>query len=169
MDYKTTFINGLNAWAKGDALQGKMMVGMGILLSLLFLRYIFNSDNALIKGMMIPIGIVIFVNLVYGSVLSFSRPKHIVTTTSSFHADQQQTIQKEKIKMQNDNKNYTLLKRIWAVLIMVCGIAFFVLKSDYTKGLSLGFLFLFASFLLLDTLLHQRMKPYLHILNQYTS
>ncbi|MCW3160170.1 hypothetical protein [Chryseobacterium oryctis] len=157
------FLRALTVWAKGDAQQGKIMLGIGLLL-VLFLYLILKSENQLLNGMLIPVGLLLIGNLGYGSYLLYSRAKHIATTTELYQQNPKETIQKELTKMQADSKSYTMIKRVWAVLIVISVIAFFFLKNDYFKGLALGFLCLSVSFLLLDTLLHQRLKPYVEIL-----
>ena len=157
------FLQGLSVWAKGDALQGKIMVGVGLLLALL-LPFLIKSQNRIFNGMLIPICLLLIANLGYGSYLLYSRAKHIATTTELYKQNPQETIQKELTKMQADSKSYTMIKRVWVVLIVIAVVAFIFLKNDYFKGLALGFLCLSVSFLLLDTFLHQRLKPYVEIL-----
>jgi len=157
------FLQGLNSWAKGDALQGKIMVGIGLLL-VLTLPFLFKSEYTLLKGMLIPLCLLTIANLGYGSFLLYSRPKHIEITTELYQRDPQKAIQKELDKMQVDNKSYTVIRQIWAVVIIVSVLAFFTLQNEYFKGLCLGLLCLSVVFLLLDTFLHYRLRPYLEFL-----
>jgi hypothetical protein len=114
MVYKMDFLQGLNLWAKGDALQGKIMVGIGLLL-VLALPFLFKSEYTLVKGMLIPICLLMIANLGYGSFLLYSRPKHIATTTKLYQQNPQETIQKEPNKAQTDNKSYAVIRQIWAL------------------------------------------------------
>lgn len=157
------FLQGLNSWAKGDALQGKIMVGIGLLL-ILTLPFLFKSEYTLVKGMLIPLCLLTIANLGYGSFLLYSRPKHIEITTKLYRQNPRETTQRELSKMQTDNKSYAVIRQIWAVVIIVSVLAFFLFQNEYFKGVSLGLLCLSAAFLLLDTFLHYRLKPYLEIL-----
>lgn len=153
----------LQVWAKGDALQGKIMIGIGLVLTL-FLLFTLKGNNSLLKGMLIPLSLLAIINLGYGGFLAFSRPKHMQTTTELYQKQATQIIQKELNKSKKDNKNYSNLKPIWTALIVVSLGLFFLFAKEYYKGLSLGLGALFFGFLLIDTLLHQRLKPYLNTL-----
>ena len=73
------FMKQLQIWANGDASQGRVMVVVGILLSIAAIL-ILRGDNPILKGMLIPMGLVILVNLGYGGFLAYSRPQHITKT-----------------------------------------------------------------------------------------
>lgn len=161
------FLPTLNLWAKGDAIQGKFMIGFGLLLALC-LFFIFKSQNTFFKGMLIPICIITLVCLGYGSFLTYSRPQHIKTTTELYQQNPKETLQKELTKAQTDAKNYGNLIPIWAILIVLTLVAYFIINNEYYKGLSIGFLCLFVGFLLIDSILHHRLKPYLQIVTHLT-
>ncbi|SHL10197.1 hypothetical protein SAMN05444407_102245 [Chryseobacterium contaminans] len=164
MAYRMDFIQELNLWTKGDVFQGKVMVGLGLLL-VLTIPLLSKKENTLSNGMLIPISLLLLVNLGYGSYLLYSRPKHLELVTGSFHINPKEALQAELAKMQADNKNYARLKPIWAVLIIVSVIASFLIKNDYYKGISLGLLCLSVGFLLIDSFLHHRLDNCLKILN----
>lgn len=154
-------------WVKGEILQGKVMVVAGLLL-ILFLFFIFKNENTVLKGMFIPIALLMVLNLGYGSFVLYSRPKHLEVISKLYQQNKQKAIQKELIKVQADNRNYTIIKPIWAMFIIASTIIFFFIKNEYYKGLALGLIFLFVSFLLIDSLLHHRLKPYLEALIKST-
>lgn len=163
MVYNMDFLQQLNVWAKGDALQGKIMVGTGLLLALA-LPLLFKKEYPLFNGMFIPVCLLVLVNLGYGGFLLYSRPKHVAITSQLYQQNARETVQTELQKAQTDNKNYTLLKPIWTVLIIISVLAFFFINNEYFKGASLGMICLSVGFLLIDTFLHYRLKPYLDML-----
>jgi len=155
----------LRTWANGDSLQGKIMLGIGILLAI-YLAFIYSSEAPLLRGMFIPIVLLMIITLGYGGFLAFSRPKHITTTLESYQQQKEQTIEKELKKAQTDNKNYTMLKPIWTILVVVSIILYFVLSQEYYQGLCLGLAELFIGAFLIDNFLHRRLQPYLSLLKK---
>ncbi len=127
---------------------------------------IFKGNNPILKGMIIPLSLLMIINFGYGGFLAFSRPKHIQTTTEAYNQQAPQVVQSELKKALTDNKNYTTLKPIWAILIVVSVGLFFFFTKEYYKGLSLGLMILFIGFLMIDSLLHNRLKPYLNTLQE---
>ena len=161
LDYTTT-------WAKGDIFQGRIMLTIGIVLLIAGIT-IFRSNHDLLKGMLIPLGLVVLILVCYGSVLAFTRSGHLENVKTVYAENQVQAIQKEYNKATTDNKNYTMLKPIWVVLIIISAILFYFLKTDYLKGLAIGLIGLFFTALLVDSMLHYRLKPYYEILIEFTS
>ena len=159
------FIQQLQVWAKGDALQGKIMVGIGIVIAICLI-FILRSDQSMLRGMLIPMGLLLVANLGYGGFLSFSRPNHIQSTIELYNQNPAQAVGKELAKAETDHKSYSALKPIWAVLIVVAIVLYFVLSSAYYKGLSIGLAGMFLGTLLIDGFLHQRLKPYLAVLRE---
>jgi len=154
-----------SVWAKGDLFQGRIMLFVGILLLVSGIA-ILTSNHTLLKGTLIPIGLAVLILVGYGSFLAFSRSGHLETTRAAYLENQEQAIQQEYKKALVDNKNYTMLKPIWIGLIIVSAILFIVVKTDYLKGLSLGLIGLFFIALLVDALLHHRLKPYVDFLTE---
>ena len=159
------FIQQLQVWAKGDALQGKIMLGIGIVLAI-GLIFILRSDQPMLRGMLIPIGLLLIANLGYGGFLTFSRPSHIQSTIELYNQNPVQAVNKELAKAETDHKSYSTLKPIWVVLIVVAIVLYFVLSGAYYKGLSIGLAGMFLGTLLIDGFLHQRLKPYLEVLRE---
>ena len=159
------FSKQLQLWANGDASQGRVMVVVGILLSIAAIL-ILRGDNPILKGMLIPMGLVILVSLGYGGFLSYSRPQHITKTQELYSQNNSEAVAQELKKAETDNRNYTVIKPVWATLMMIALILFFVVTKDYYKGLSMGLMGLSLFGFLLDTFLHANLKPYLSLLRQ---
>jgi len=77
-------------------------------------------------------------------------------------------VQSELKKALTGNKNYTTFKPIWAILIVVSVGLFFFFTKEYYKGLSLGLMILFIVFVIIDSLLHNRLKLYLNAIQEFT-
>ena len=161
------FTKQLQLWASGDASQGRIMVVVGVLLGIsAFL--IFRSDNQMLKGMLIPIGLLIVITLGYGSFLSMTRHQHAIMAEQSFSTNRSELLEKELKKAEVDNRNYTFIKPVWAVIMIISVVLYFVASKDYFKGLSMGLMALSLGGFLVDTFLHDRLKPYLEVLRQLT-
>ena len=148
-----------NTWAKGDAFQGRVMLVVGTLV-LIACWMIFRSNSELLKGALIPLSFVVLAFLGYGGFLAFTRQAHTQSVQELLKNDPQKAIDQEFEKAERDHKTYSRLKPIWAILIVVSLVLFFVLKTPHQKGLCLGLITMFFLVLVLDTTLHNRLKPY---------
>jgi len=81
--------------------------------------------------------------------------------TKSYKENTINTIQKEYEYAEKGDKSYTQLKPIWAILIVVSVALYFILSKDYFKGLAMGLMLLFLTTLILDSIMHNRLKTYL--------
>lgn len=152
-------------WARGDALQGKIMLTVGILL-IASCIFILKNDNSILKGSLIPLCLVVVICAGYGGFLTFSRPGHIVKTEKNYLRDPKMAVETELAKAVKDNNTYSLLKKIWPILIMVTAGLYYVMPSDYLKGLMIGMMTLFIAGLIIDSLLQDRLHPYLMVLKE---
>lgn len=155
----------LEHWANGETAQGKIMIGASILLALISIALLKN-DNGLLKGMLIPLCLLMAVNIGYGSYLVATRQKEVQRTQAQFARDAQQTLNAQLDKAKADNKTYGILRAVWAMLIVLCVVLHFVFARDYFRGMSLGFATLFLGTLIIDTFLHARLHAYLTALQQ---
>ncbi len=150
-------------WVKGEVFQGKIMLAIGFVLLLAFIG-ILKGDQAILKGMIIPLGLMVLIQLGYGGMQVFYRPTHIGKVEKLIQENPQAALDKELAKAQNDDRVYTMAKRVWPILILLSIVLFFVFSSDYLKGLSVGLMALFMSILILDLVLHYRLETYLRAL-----
>ena len=148
------------AWAKGEIFQGRIMFLYGLLLFISF-AFIWRSNHEVLRGTMIPLGIVICVMLGYGGYLMASRPSIPSKVGHAFSINPYQTAQDELTRLQADHKTYSALKPIWVTLIVVSAILYLLVSGLYWKGLSIGFMALFISGLVTDTCLHYRLSKYM--------
>lgn len=150
-------------WALGDALQGKIMLFSGIL-AVTAMFFIFKGDNGVLKGMMIPLGLLALIALGYGGFLTFGRPAHIEKVRVMYQEDPAATVAAELKKAETDHRNYTVIKYVWPVLMAISALLLLVFKSEYQQGLLMGLLILFIYGMILDTFLHHKLSPYLEVL-----
>lgn len=144
------FVEYTNVWAKDEVIQGRIMIGVGIIL--LFVLYaIFRSQNELLKGSLIPFVLLILVLIGYGSYILYSRPAHAQESITLYQSSKTEAIEKEKSKHINDNKaGKTLIKYVYPSLIIIAAISLFFLGSPYYKGMAVGFVLLFVSTYIMD-------------------
>jgi len=154
-------------WVNGEVFQGKIMMGMGIALLIGWFA-IFKSEHTLLKGSLIPLALVLVVLLGYGSMQAFYRPTHLQKVSNLYAGSPEKALEQEVQKAQKDEKAYKTLKPIWAVLIGLFLVLYFVFPSPYWKGMFLGFATLFLSLLVLDTVLHYRLDIYHQALKGFT-
>jgi len=153
-------------WVKGEVIHGKIAVALAIISFIAFL-YFANFQQSFYKGMILPIVFIQMVLLGYGSFQIVKRPSHINKVAQEIKIQPAETLKKELLKAQNDNKVYSILKPIWAVLFVVSIALFFVLKNDFWQGMSFGFIIWFLVAFIFDTFLHQRLKAYLSSLELF--
>ncbi|MCP4521393.1 MAG: hypothetical protein GY827_06840 [Cytophagales bacterium] len=153
------FIKYTTEWVKGEVFQGKIMIGIGILL-LVGAIAIFKSEHEVLRGTLIPLGLIIIALLGYGGFQIAGRPAHIDKVNTIYQQNPKEAIEQEYNKAMKDNKAYSTLKPVWAGLIILSVILYFIFSSYYFKGLAIGGVALFLSLLILDTTLHYRLQGY---------
>lgn len=144
------FIQELQLWEKAELLQGKIIIGIGLLILVAFIG-IFRSQNELLRGMLIPFSLLILVLIGYGRYILQSRPTHVKQSISLYEKSTNEAIQKEIEKHTNDNKaGKILIKYVYPSLIIISAVALFLISSLYFKGMVIGFILLFASTFIID-------------------
>ena len=160
------FIEYANNWAKSEVTQGRIMIAIGILLLFAFF-WIFRSQHELLKGALIPMGLLILILIGYGSYILNSRPAHASQSISLYQQSKVEAIEKEKIKHINDNKaGKTLMKYVYPGLILLGAISLFFITSAYYKGMALGFILLLASTYIMDYGFVSRSDAFLSFLDK---
>ena len=144
------FIEYTNTWAKNEVAQGRIMIGIGLLL--LFVVYsIFRSQNELLKGALIPLGLLLVVLIGYGIYILYSRPTHAKESIALYQKSETEAIEKEKTKHINDNKaGKTLLKYVYPSILLLSAISLLLVQSPYYKGMALGFALLAIATFIMD-------------------
>ena len=144
------FIEFSNAWAKSEVVQGRIMIGIGILF-LIVAYSIFRGQNELLRGALIPLSLFVLVMIGYGSFILYSRPAHSKGCIELYQADQAEALVKEREKHINDNKaGKNLMRYAYPALILLSGVSLFLVSSPYYRGMALGFIVLFVSVYVMD-------------------
>lgn len=150
-------------WVNGEVLQGKIMLSIGILFLVVAIA-IFKSEHELLKGSLIPIGLLVLVLCGYGGFQVFGRPPHIQKVSEAFAENPETAVKQELEKAQKDDGIYSTVKVVWIILLAIAAIGTLFISADYYKGLAIGLMVMFLCMLIIDTTLHHRLKVYLHAL-----
>lgn len=144
------FIEYANNWAKSEVTQARIMIGIGVLLLVSFIAIIKNQ-NELLRGTLIPLGLLLTVLIGYGVYILYSRPAHVKQSISFYQQSEKEAISKEQAKHINDNKaGKILMKYVYPSLLLLSVLALILLKTPYYKGMALGFALLFISTYIID-------------------
>lgn len=159
-------IEQLELWEKGELLQGKLMIAIGILFLIAFV-FIFQSQNVFLKGTLIPLGFLLLVLIGYGGYILYSRPAHVKKSMALYLQSEEESIQKEIEKHAKDNKTgNTLIKYVYPTFILLSAIALLFISSLYFKGMTIGFILLFSATFIIDSGFVSRSNEVITILNQ---
>lgn len=160
------FIEYSNAWAKSEVSQGRIMISVGVVL--LFVIYtVFRSQNDLLKGALLPMGLLLVVLIGYGGYILYSRPAHAKESTAFYQKSEKEAIEKEKAKHINDNKaGKTLMRYVYPGLILLSALVLFLVSSPYYRGMALGFIVLSVSAYIIDNGFVSRSDAFIAFLNQ---
>lgn len=139
----------LQIWLKGELLQGKVMITVGILL-LFAVIGIFRSQHELLRGSLIPLILLLTVLIGYGGYILQSRTAHVEQSTAMYKTSSVDAVKKEIEKHRSDNKAGNTLMKIYPVLAIIAIIAVMLLPSVFYKGLALGLAFMFLSTYVID-------------------
>lgn len=152
-------------WVNGEVFQGKIMLSLGVFVG--FLTFlIIRNNNEVLRGMLIPMGLIILILIGYGSMQIIVRPKHLNKVTEINISNPKLALENELNKSIKDDKTYSMVPYFWFVGIAISGFVFFFTSQYYYKGLSIGLIGLFLTMLILDSTLHYRLVVYLKALKQ---
>ncbi len=159
------FTEYINAWVKSELLQGKIMIGIGVLLIVAFIA-ILRSEHELLRGALIPLGLMLVILVGYGSFILYSRPAHAKESIALYEKTPEEARVKEEAKHINDNKaGKTLLRYIYPLLIIVSALILLIVPGTYFKGMAVGFIILFASIYIIDYGFVSRSDAFIDFLN----
>ena len=152
-------------WVNGEVFQGKIMLALGVTVG--FLAFlIIRNNNEILKGMLIPLGLITLILIGYGTMQVIVRPKHIPKVEEMYQTNPQKALETELNKAIKDDKTYSMVPYFWFAGIAIAGFMFFFTSQYYYKGLSIGLIGLFLTMLILDSTLHHRLIIYLKALKQ---
>lgn len=144
------FVHQLEFWEKGELLQGKIMIGWGILFLIAFI-WIFRSQNEFLRGALLPLALLMLVLIGYGGYILQSRPAHTKQSIALYRESKEEAIVKEIEKHTNDNKvGKTLIKYVYPTLIIVSALVMLLTSNFYYRGMAIGFVLLFVTAFIID-------------------
>ena len=144
------FVHQLEFWEKGELLQGKIMIGWGILFLIAFI-WIFRSQNEFLRGALLPLALLMLVLIGYGGYILQSRPAHTKQSIALYQESKEEAIAKEIEKHTNDNKvGKALIKYVYPSLIIVSALVLLLTSNLYYKGMVIGFVLLFVAAFIID-------------------
>ena len=158
-------INHTSQWVEGEVIQGRIMLGAGIL-AIIALFYFIDFQQLFYKGMILPFILLQLVLLGYGGFQIYMRPEHFKEIQQSIKINSQNALKAEIEKVQNDDKVYSWLRTLWAALFIVSLFLFLFFKNDFAREMSFGFAIWFLAAFICDSFLHHRLKCYLSQLQQ---
>jgi len=145
------FTEQTNLWVKSEILQGRIMIGIGILLLCVCIA-IFRSENDLLRGGLIPLVLLLVVLIAYGGYILQSRPAFASASIDQFATSQEAAITHTREKHINDNKaGKTLIGMVYPALMLISVIALFFVTAPFHKGMALGFIALFVAVYIMDS------------------
>ena len=160
------FIEYANNWSKSEVTQAKIMIGIGVLLTVAFIGII-RSENEFLRGALTPIGLLLIILLGYGSYILYSRPAHVKESIALYQQSEKEAIAKEQTKHINDNKaGKMLMKYVYPSLLILSVSALIILKTPYYKGLAIGFALLFIATYIIDYGFVSRSDDFLSFLSE---
>ena len=119
------FIEYTNTWAKNEVLQGKIMIGIGVLALIAFIA-ILRSESELLRGTLIPLGLLLAILIGYGGYILYSRPAHAKDIISLYQKSASEAVELETTKHINDNKaGKTLILYVYPTLMIISALALF--------------------------------------------
>lgn len=157
------FIEYTNTWAKSEVFQGRIMMGIGLLL-ILALIGILKNENELLRGSLIPLGLLLIVLVGYGGYILYSRPAHAKSSIELYEESKAEAISAEAAKHINDNKAGKTLLRIYPLLMLISIATLFFGFPAYYKGMALGFAVLFIAIFIIDNSFVTRSDSFLGFL-----
>ena len=152
-------------WVNGEVFQGKTMLALAVIVGLLAF-FIIRNNNEILKGMLIPMGLIMLILIGYGSIQIIVRPKHIPKVEEMYKSNPKQALETELNKAIKDDKTYSMVPYFWFAGIAIAGFIFFFTSQYYYKGLSIGLIGLFLTMLILDSTLQHRLVIYLKALKE---
>lgn len=160
------FLQHVQVWIKGDVLQGRWMIGIALVVFLPSILLVIKNNNAILRGMWIPLSLLLLMSIGYGGFLVSSKPKLMEQTKIQFEKNPAKTLETVLEKVKQANKSYGITKILWATFLVVSVVLYFVFTKDYFKGFTLGLMIMFFGMLVIDTILHHRVKQAMDFLSQ---
>jgi len=149
-----------NTWAQGDIAQGKLMLIVGVIV-LLASILAWRNGGEMLRGMLIPCGVIVLISTGYGGLMQVTRPAHATAFAQRYQQDPEVAKAVEIARVENDCTNYRMMNFIWSTICIAGITLIFLAGSDTWKGVALGLILLSSVGFVADNFLHHRAEVYL--------
>ncbi|MEX1132983.1 MAG: hypothetical protein WEC15_07150 [Flavobacteriales bacterium] len=153
-------IEQVTKWANGDVAQGKVMLFVGAIV-LVAAILAWKNGGEMLRGMLIPLGLIVFINVGYGGFMQRQRPGIVKQVSERYAVDPVSAQADEVARIEKDCRTYAMMNFIWSAFFIVGITLVFMAGANTWKGLGLGFIVLSAAGFVLDNFLHERAEVYL--------
>jgi len=144
------FTENLRSWLAGETFQGRTMLAFGVV-AIGALVLVLRSQEPLLRGMLVPLCLLLALLLGYGGLVAFGRSARVEKVVSAYAEKPEETIAAEISKHEKDLNFCELLKKIYPVLIILAAVMVLLAPTPYWKGLGVGLVLLFLATYLVDT------------------
>ncbi|NNK80205.1 MAG: hypothetical protein HKO93_01805 [Flavobacteriales bacterium] len=153
-------IEHVTKWANGDIAQGKIMLIAGVL-ALLAAIFAWKNGGEMLRGMLIPMGLIVLICGGYGGFMQNQRAGIITEVSKGFQEDAKVIRDAEIARISKECRTYKMMNYIWASMALVGVVILFMAGTNVWKGASLGIILLAATGFIVDNFLHGRAEVYL--------
>lgn len=145
------FATHMQTWVKSEVLQGRVMIIIGLLVLIACIG-ILRAQNELLRGALIPLGILVVLMIGYGGYIMSSRPAHAKESLAKYDQSEAEALLAERAKHVQDNAfGKTLTRYVYPSLVILSVILLMLLGSPYYKGMAWGFALLFIAAYAMDS------------------
>ncbi|MBK6943987.1 MAG: hypothetical protein IPH21_04750 [Flavobacteriales bacterium] len=93
-----------NTWAQGDIAQGKLMLIVGVIVFLASILA-WRNGGEMLRGMLIPLGVIVLISTGYGGLMQVTRPAHATAFAQRYQQDPEGAKAVEIARVENDCTN----------------------------------------------------------------
>jgi len=160
-----SFTDHLQQWLSGEIYQGRAMIALGLVVAAALLL-VFRSQAPLLRGMIIPLCLLLVLLLGYGGAVAFGRQARVAEVTATYAESPAEVVAAEVAKHEKDARYCGLLMKVYPFLMIVGVLLLVLVSSPYIKGVGLGLVLLFCATYLVDSGFHSRSTRMLEALEQ---
>lgn len=146
-------------WIDGEVRQGWIMAVLGMSGAVSFVL-VFRCHPELIRGLVVPAGLIVLALLGYGVNLIVVRPRMLRQFEAAFRADRSEFRRAEAQRLLSLKRSLATNRGIWIALTAVCCVTFFFVPGLTFKALVAGLALAFVSAFVIDAALEHRAGRY---------
>lgn len=120
-----------------------------------------RNGGEMLRGMLIPLGVLMLIATGYGGFMQVNRPAHATALAERYQRDPELSRTAEISRLQNDCANYRKMNMIWSTIFLTAIALIFLAGSGTWKGVALGLIVLSSVGFVVDNFLFHRAAVYL--------